>query len=628
MATTLKEQEYAFWGCLLSYDGEDLVIHLAAAFNEGANAEWFEDDQCRLMWVAADSKWKSGGHAKLTPLEIVAEAQKISRNPKSDFAGIDIKPDFISKAKQYLYTSTSGDMASYSKTLREGAMRRSIMSVLHDSAKEFDTADAGHVGSALVNKVTSILQQGVASKMVPMPSMTDEFMKKFDTAYEEYVVNKNYDYVSGLSLPWRHFSRRIDGLSPGLTLIAARPSVGKSSFALQILEYLAATGQKCVFNCLDMAAQQICQRPASSLSGVPLGKLKRGMPNYHEVRPRLVKAKNTLDAWDATNRLKMMTEPDVDVFVSWCIMRRAQGLLDVVCIDYVQQLQIRGRYSSDNERLTAISAKLKNLAVQYGIPVIALSQLSRSVTRDKDGEQRAPELSDLRGSGALEQDAYMVIMLYEDTGCMNAWVSNPPMELVPDNDQDTGRAMRPIWVSVKKNQNGGLGNFPFVVYQDTFMWYLADHAAEKLPCGAAQNMPKFKRITPDVRKSFLMEYLAQTNHLVPSASPIHESALVDVSEPPSLDGSGNAPKTPTGGVSPKPAATACALPQKPPEPVKSAYSVKPPPPQPQPPSPPSPPEKKAQADTGDLGWLKPSYSCSHEEVVQDVLDLVCEPALI
>lgn len=626
MASTLKEQEYAFWGCLLNYDGEDLVIHLAAAFNEGANAGWFEDPQCRLMWAAADSRWRSGGNAKLTPLDIVAEAQKLSRNPKSEYSGIDIKPDFISKAKQYLYTP--GDMASYSKTLREGAMRRSIMLVLRDSAKDFDTADAGQVGSTLVNKVTSILQHGVASKMVPMSSMTDEFMKKFDTAYEEYVIKKNYDYVSGLPLPWRHFSRRIDGLSPGLTLIAARPSVGKSSFALQILEYLAATGQKCVFNCLDMAAQQICQRPASSLSGIPLSKLKRGMPDYHEVRPRLLKAKKTLDAWDATHRLKMMTEPDVDVFVSWCIMRRAQGLLDVVCIDYVQQLQIRGRYNSDNERLTAISAKLKNLAVQYGIPVIALSQLSRGVTRDKDGgEHRAPELSDLRGSGALEQDAYMVIMLHEDTGCANAWISNPPMDLVPSKDDDSGKAVRPIWVSVKKNQNGGLGSFPFIVYQDTFMWYLADGAAEKLPCGAAQNMPKFKRITPDVRKSFLMEYLAQTNHLVPVSSPISESDLVDISEPPPLDAEGNAQDAAQEHAYATPVApppSSYVPPPTPPQAPKTTPEAMPPP-TPQPLPPPPAPEKPK---TGDLDWLKPSAPTPQGEPVQDILDLVCEPEMI
>lgn len=511
VAMSFQELEYAFFGCLLSYDGSDLALHLATALNLGAKAQWFKVDECRLLWAACEDRWRSGA-AKLTPLDLIAAAQRISNDAKSDLHGIQIKADFITQAKRYIYTTD--DIESYAKGLRDESLRREILAAVRESCAEMDGADARQIGSRLVGRVTDILQSGVATRLIPMTELTDGFLATFDMAYEQYVVKRNYDYVTGYALPWRHMSRQMNGISPGLTLIAARPSVGKSSFALQILEYLAEMGRKCVFNCLDMAASQISQRPASTLSGIPLNKLKRGMVNYPAVRPRLLEAKNTLDRWAAENRFTMMTEPDVDVFVSWCIMRRAQGLLDIVCIDYVQQLQVRGRFSSENERLTAISAKLKNLAVQYGIPVIALSQLSRDSVKGNGGERREPELSDLRGSGALEQDAFMVIVLHEDAATQKQWAAEPPVELVPDKDEDTVAALRPVWAIVKKNQNGEQARFPFIVYQDTFTWYLGDYRARK-QVGIAPNMPKFMRISSDWRNSELEQALAMTNHVVP-----------------------------------------------------------------------------------------------------------------
>ena len=84
---TLQELEYAFFGCLLSYDGSDLALHLATAFSLGAKPEWFKDDQCRLMWAACEAKWKSGSK-RLTPLDLIAAAQRIAKDRKSDLHGI------------------------------------------------------------------------------------------------------------------------------------------------------------------------------------------------------------------------------------------------------------------------------------------------------------------------------------------------------------------------------------------------------------------------------------------------------------------------------------------------------------------------------------------------------------
>lgn len=522
---TPKEVEYGFFGCLLDFGGMSITVNLAAAMQEGANEAWFDEKRCRLAWAAVESLWKSGFNGENpNAVMILAEAQHIAAAPKSPHRGVVLDGTFLDEAAKY--GRTREDIRAYAKELRNAAMARRasarLMEAMDALGKESDSA---HVVSSLVSDLNGIRQKESSVQELSMKDLTASVMKTFDTAHEQYVVKRNYDYVTGIPLLWRAVSRRMDGIQPGVTIVAARPSVGKSSFVLAMLLDMAAKGYHCAFNCIDMAAKMICQRPFSTLTGIPLNRLKSGVPEYPEYRERLMAAKRTLDAWDDESRFKILHKNNIDDFKAWCIMRKQQGLLDVVAVDYVQQLTASGRYSSTNERMEYISSQLKDLATQYDLPVVVLSQLSRDNVKDKNGE-REPTMADLRGSGALEQDAFAVILLFVDDGTNNSWQDgSSPMCLVPGGDPDTRDALKPVWVKIEKNQNGGRGRFPFVVYQNTFTWYLGDKDALGGAIGA-KNATKFQRITPDGRdKAFEEAVAAMGGCVTPQTAPAVQGEL-------------------------------------------------------------------------------------------------------
>jgi hypothetical protein len=222
---------------------------------------------------------------------------------------------------------------------------------------------------------------------------------------------------------------------------------------------------------------------------------------------------------------------DIDKFKAWCIQRREQGKLDLVAVDYIQMLRAKGNFSSTNAELEYIAGELKDLATQYELPVLALSQLSRAVTKvdGKNGggaEQREPTMADLRGSGAIEQDATMVILLYNDEAAYRQWGDNGvPVSLDPYGDgrppENKKPSVAPVWVKIEKNQNGDGGLFPFVVHHSTFTWFLGDPTAPKaegIGVAGGKNLQKFMRITPDRRTFAAIDIMAKRGGIVAASS--------------------------------------------------------------------------------------------------------------
>ena len=501
-----KEVELGFFGCLLSYEGLGITLNISKAFQEGANAGWFADERCQLMWAAVESLWKQGVVSdKPVAISFIMEAKRLASDKKSPYAKVQIGPEFLEDAHHY--GKSLADISAYAKELRNSSIERKITERISKLTSTFgQEADAGHVGSALAQDIQKIIQSESNVQELSMSDITTRIVSTFDTSYEQYVVKGNYDYVPGLPLPWRPVSRRIKGLQGGLIFIAARPSVGKTSFALSILEFLANKGYHCAFNCLDMAAVQILQRPISTLSKIPLNDLNGGVREYPKLRERVLKAKEQIDSWDVNGNFKCLHLNDVDKLKSWCIARRSMGQLDIVVIDYIQQLQAKGRFANKNAELEYISAQLKDLATQYDMPVVVLSQLSRDNVKDKDGE-REPTMADLRGSGALEQDAFMIMMLYQDTGTMNKWSQDlPPMGLVMDGEQKSRKTLKPVWCKIEKAQNGELGKFPFVVQQDIFEWRLGDYTSDEQGPSGSKHSPKFEKIVEDGRDPAFEKY--------------------------------------------------------------------------------------------------------------------------
>ena len=500
----IREIEYSFLGCIF----DNPPARILEALDEGAKREWFTDEKCRLVWTAIESIRAKKTLENLPYLSIVQEAIRLSKKKKTEFFGITISADFYSEAVKFRGKAEEGeksDIHSYAEILRAGSVERRIKAAMAKTSAEFASAsNTGAVGSELANRIVSILSDETTSKDVNVDDLLGAMFTSYDRSYEEFTVKHNYDYVAGIPMPWSYVSHVMNGLQPGLHIVAARPSVGKTSFVLQCIDYWCASGYKVVFNCLDMAVSQIIKRPAANLARVSIDRAERGLVSENE-KKRLREAGSTISGWYRSGRFNILNEYDVNQFKTWCTIRHAAGKLDIAVVDYAQQMRIRGSGNkTENDRLTQVSAVLKSIAVELGIPVIALSQLSRDNVKDKNGV-REPTMADLRGSGALEQDAFSITLLHRDKAVTDAWASSDPTYLIENTcDQEVVNrnlnALDAVWWILAKNQNGSTGRVPFVVYKNYFRWYVGNRNAEnKSNSGMPLSFPKFDGIEADWR---------------------------------------------------------------------------------------------------------------------------------
>lgn len=506
---TLTEIECSFFGCIF----DDPEARILEAKKEGCEYEWFEDPECRICWKAIDSIYATKTISDIDFITILQEATRLGEIKGSEDYGIEIKADFYDRCAHYRHGSAAeerSDIHSYSEILRGNCLRRKIAKATTAYQEQIKTArDPFSTSSGFINDITSIVQSGIPVQDASIRDLTGGTMDIYEKAYEEFAVKKNYDYVSGIPMPWKYLTKVMNGLQPGLHIVAARPSVGKTSFILQCAMFWAAEGHKVTFDCLDMSDKQIIRRPMANLARVAIDKAEKGKATREELdRLRSVK-QNILDPWGDQHIFRIVTEYDVDHLKTKCTIAHAAGQLDILIIDYVQQLRCNARgINSENDRLTRISSTLKSIAIELNIPVIALSQLSRDNVKDKNGA-RTPTMADLRGSGSLEQDAFSVTLLYFDDQTKEYWSANsnqlPYDLLVPTTSDEEERleeakAIRPVWWDLQKNQNGSTGKCPFVVYNNHFRWYEGLRSGQGDAIGGVpKSLGMFSRITADWR---------------------------------------------------------------------------------------------------------------------------------
>lgn len=221
---------------------------------------------------------------------------------------------------------------------------------------------------------------------------------------------RNKGTISGLTTGFLDLDRKINGLQKtDLILVAARPAMGKTAFTLNIAQNAAMKGKASVaiFN-LEMSKEQLIQRMISATSHVELNKLKNGNIDDEEW-PQITTGMSLLQ----NTNIYIDDSPGITAVElrSKCRRLKVERGLDLVLIDYLQLMESEGKVESRQQEISKISRSLKVLAKELECPVIALSQLSRAVEQRSD---HRPMLSDLRESGAIEQDADLVMFLYRD----------------------------------------------------------------------------------------------------------------------------------------------------------------------------------------------------------------------
>lgn len=238
----------------------------------------------------------------------------------------------------------------------------------------------------------------------PVGAVVEETLDKITKLYE------NKAGLTGLPTGFRDLDRMTSGLQPSdLILVAARPSMGKTAFTLNIAQNVGVRQHKTVaFFSLEMSQEQLVQRILCQISHIDSQKLRTGQLNSDEEWTRLT------DACDKLYQAPIYIDdtPGISVAEMRSKARRLKSEhgLDLIVVDYLQLMQGRNAESRQQE-ISEISRSLKALARELKVPLIALSQLSRSVESRQD---KRPMLSDLRESGALEQDADIVAFLYRE----------------------------------------------------------------------------------------------------------------------------------------------------------------------------------------------------------------------
>lgn len=299
-------------------------------------------------------------------------------------------------------------VAKYADELRAMRQRRVGIEIADEMRGRFQDINSGERPSAIVEDATTaffgLAEKGAGHRsIVSIAEAMSEALTQADAAYQRG------DGLAGLSTGIASLDARTGGLCPEQVLVlAGRPAMGKTALALNIAMNVATAGTGVVFFSLEMSGSQLASRIISSRSNVPAWAITRGKFNIEDRRKMDLaqRASAKMPLWIATTG--GLSIPDLANEVRR--MRRLHGI-GLVVIDYMQLMRADNRHGSKVAEVTEISNGIKALAKEVGIPIIALSQLSRKV---EDRDDKRPQLADLRESGSIEQDADAVVFAYRE----------------------------------------------------------------------------------------------------------------------------------------------------------------------------------------------------------------------
>jgi len=418
---SIEAEQSMLGGLMLDKAAWDKVADIVVA------EDLYRNDH-RLIFKAI-ARLAEGGN----PCDAVTVSEDLDKHGQLDAAG----------GLEYLGTLAnetpgSANVIAYGKIIRERSILRSLISAGNEIAGSCFAAD-GRGATELVDeaerRVFDIAERGARGRkgFLPLKEILPRAVDRID------VLHQSGGDITGISTGYKEFDKLTAGLQKGdLIIIAGRPSMGKTTLAVNIAEN-AAIGSKvptAIFS-MEMPAEQLAFRMISSLGRVDQSHLRTGrFPD---------------EDWSRINTAVQLMA-DAPIFIDDTaalspteIRARARRLkrehgLGLVVLDYLQLMHVPGSKENRATEISEISRSLKALARELEVPVIALSQLNRSVEQRQD---KKPVMSDLRESGAIEQDADLIIFIYRDE------VYNPetPRKGIAD-------------INVAKQRNGPVGDFP------------------------------------------------------------------------------------------------------------------------------------------------------------------------
>ena len=298
---------------------------------------------------------------------------------------------------------SSANYQRYLDIVRRDSMLRKLIhgasDIIDESQNSLDEKNALAYAEKTIYEISD---QADTSEVVKIDKILPEVITKLDD------VSKDKNATSGIKTNYMRLDFLINGLHKSdLMVIAARPGMGKTSFAMNIVENVALQGYTCAVFSLEMGKEQLVQRMLCSVAGVSMENAIKGQMSKSEWL-KIEKARKLLNGTKIfIDDSSMITPREA---LSKCRRLKRKHGLDLVMVDYIQLMSPDKTKNSDSRQneITEISRNLKILAKESNVPVLAVSQLSRAMEKEK----RRPQLSDLRESGAIEQDADMVMFIH------------------------------------------------------------------------------------------------------------------------------------------------------------------------------------------------------------------------
>jgi len=422
------EAEQSLLGALLiDNQAFDRVADLVAA------DDFYRDDHRRIWRHIARLIEAS------RPADVVTVSESIDSSEDKDKTG---GAAYLAALAQN--TPSALNVRRYAELVRERAVQRRLAQVateIAESALAPTGKDVGQLLDEAESKIFQIAESG-ARKDQGLLGISPILAKVFERI-DHLHSQENPSDLTGVPTGFVDIDRKTAGLQPGdLIIVAGRPSMGKTAFALNIAEHVAlhpSVGLPVAVFSMEMSASQLAIRMLSSIARVDQHKLRTGRltneewPHLTDAIAKLNDARIHVDETAALNALELRARARR--------MKREYGKLGLVVVDYLQLMSATGQGENRATEISEISRSLKALAKELDVPVIALSQLSRAVEQRND---RRPLMSDLRESGAIEQDADVILFIYREE------------VYSPDKEEAKGRAE----VIIGKQRNGPIGVVP------------------------------------------------------------------------------------------------------------------------------------------------------------------------
>ncbi|MCX7925240.1 MAG: replicative DNA helicase [Fimbriimonadales bacterium] len=368
---------------------------------------------------------------------------------------------------------TAANAEYYARIVQEKAILRRLLRAAHEIIQlvEEPELELQQILDRAEQAVYQVAERQIGREFARVNHLVLEVMEQFEERAQMMMEHPGGEYLLGIPTGFRDLDRVLSGLQPSeLIILAARPSVGKTSLAVNIAEHVAIRSNKpvAIFS-LEMAAEQLVQRMLCSQAAVSAQRLRRLQLNMdewaklHDAASRLFNAPIYIDDTSSLSPVEMRAK---------CRRLKAElnnRELGLIVVDYLQLMRSSNRrVENRNQEIGEIARALKQIAREFHVPVLVLSQLSRSVERR---ENKRPMLSDLRDSGSIEAEADVVLFIHREEyyGDREAPLVDPPPGYVRQEE---------VEIIVAKQRNGPTGkvNLAFQPDYSRFVGIEREHA--------------------------------------------------------------------------------------------------------------------------------------------------------